>query len=50
MMVHEVRANSILLLMTMLRDNRSTGDFPARGRPSHHVSTMIPSTSLLQIY
>ncbi|EGZ12977.1 hypothetical protein PHYSODRAFT_512498 [Phytophthora sojae] len=25
MMVHEVRANSILLLMTMLRDNRSNG-------------------------
>ncbi|KAE9138074.1 hypothetical protein PF002_g1877 [Phytophthora fragariae] len=25
MMVHEVRANSVLLLMTMLRDNRSNG-------------------------
>ncbi|KAL3663373.1 hypothetical protein V7S43_011778 [Phytophthora oleae] len=25
MMVHEVRANSVLLLMTMLRDNRSSG-------------------------
>jgi hypothetical protein len=24
--VHEGRANSVLLLMTMLRDNRSNGD------------------------